>query len=150
MNIEKQVCTLDQAKKLRALGVMAPAFFMWYFDWQDEFKMKLVAYRVPGIVYHGAEKKEVNCWAYSAAELGVMIIANDDTHFPQVYYNEHSGTWESNILKREDVEGSAELMPITEAMQESEYEAETKADTLIYMLENGITTPEICAARLAE
>lgn len=140
MKIENQVCTYKQAKRLRALGINVPAYYIWWKDWRYE-QIVLRPYSSPGYSLGGAEKEKTSAWAYSVTEIGVMLpdeIKREGAllfhwsdncfgegvrlHFPNLYKPEIQGGYES--------------------------EAECRADTLIYLIENNYITAAECNERL--
>ena len=145
MKLENQVCTLEQAKRLKELGVSrinkddGESGFYWVSD-----NEVLMFHKDDGF----PSSKYIR--AFSVAELGVALIIDDDIHFTDGRYNEHLGCWESHLEKRnpDTEELETPFLLIHEARQEAETEAEARADLLIYLIENGITTSEEVNKRL--
>lgn len=123
MKIENQVCTLEQAKELNELQIDFGSL-LYHF----EGKVANMAY---GNDYYPA---------FSSAELGMMLLVEDDLHFTQTHYNEHSGGWETLVLKRPADEDIVAFDNIYTG--EGDTEAEAKCDALIWMLKNNITNKE--------
>ena len=148
MEIAEQLATREQCKKLRLLGVNAPAFFMHWLNREDQ--EVVVAYEVPGIVYHGSEKSEWNYWAYSVAELGEMIPMPQEIPVEAIYIM----TWkcDTNIEPSDKnlwkIEYGNDDISNTLCPGVGRTEAICRADMLIYLLENKIITPESCNERL--
>lgn len=83
MKIENQVCTLEQAKKLKELGIECKSLFQWrdYSMLKDNRIEPLVSYeRVT--VSHASVMQVFN--AFTVAELGVMI--GKGTHFSERHW----------------------------------------------------------------
>jgi len=123
MKIKNQVCTLEQAKELDGLQI----------DYGS-------------LLYHFEGKVVNEAWgndyfpAFSCAELGMMLLVEDDTHFTQTHYNEHLGEWQTLVLKRPEDENVVSFDNIYTG--EGDTEAEAKADALIWMIKNRITNKE--------
>ncbi len=66
MKIESQVCSLEQAKRLKELGVAQIGFFMSWFD-------KEAIYRFNEDRTENYVLNDVQCSRFTVAELGVMI-----------------------------------------------------------------------------
>lgn len=124
MKIENQVCTLEQAKELVELQI-------------DDYRSCL--YHFQGKVVNEAYGNDYYP-AYSSAELGMMLLVEDDTHFSQTSYNEHLGEWQTFIMKRPEDEEAINFDTVY--IGEGDTEAESKCDALIWMLKNGITNKE--------
>lgn len=166
MKIELQVCSLEQAKKLNQLGVpQNDAHFMWFEvsngDDEGDFEKEGVEWH-PILTqqdYRRGEHQAIgaidgelttsdgefcsckpdSCKAFTVAELGELLVIDDDDHFCSGSYNEHLGIWTADLQKRdEESERGFKLVH----QIEGETEAECRADMLIYLLENKIMTPE--------
>lgn len=125
MKQENQVCTLEQSKEL--------------FELQIDTEAPSLLYHFNGGISNEAHGNDYYA-AFSCAELGMMLLVEDDTHFTQTHYNEHAGCWETLILKRPEDEDVVAFDNIYTG--EGDTEAEAKADALIWMLKNGITNKE--------
>lgn len=123
MKIEKQVCTLEQAKELAELQI--EGFSLLYHIGGEVLNMGY------GNDYYPA---------FSCAELGMMLLIEDDTHFTSTAYNEHLGEWQTFVTKRPEDEEVTDFDILYTG--EGDTEAESKADALIWMLNNGITNKE--------
>lgn len=130
MKIEKQVCTLEQAKELFELQIDAAPFFMWHIggvtgEWIiiDTVHSNITTQDFP---------------AFTSAELGMMLLVEDDLHFTQTHYNEHFGEWQTLVLRRPKDEDVVAFDNIYTG--EGDTESESKCDALIWMLKNGITS----------
>jgi len=120
MKIENQVCTLEQAKRLKELGVEQVANLYWK---EDTDKDRLYD---PWI---GGEKYA----AFTVAELGVMIGSP---------IGEKVNSYTTDGATGSYLHGSH----ITTT--HSEHEAHIRADVLIHLLENNIITAEEVNTRL--
>lgn len=145
MKIEKQVCSLEQAKKLKQLGVAQTSIFKWCNEHQH--------YGDDGAYYTDSTYKVYNRGqfsagtnntfsAFSTAELGVML----PSFFPSFVHdelkschcrNERVDTFPLIDSGEEHEQTPAhklnkELIPI----QAASTEAEARAEMLIYLIEN--------------
>lgn len=134
MKLENQVCTLEQAKRLQQLGVDGDSINHYYtYPPNNESGYRLTMLLNP---------KEVNAInAYNCAELGVMLP--DEVSTVRRY-----GTKGIALSNSDDY---------TYWVCESEYsagyaitEAISKAEQLIYLLENNLTTAAEVNERLAK
>lgn len=119
MNINKQVTTLEQSKKLKELGIIQTGLFtfVWngaYID-VDGNKGFILLY----------QEDEIDLWdesysAFTVAELGIMlgIVTNG------ISYDDEFNVWFTNWG--------------LEFIRRFETEASAKAALLIHMLENGL------------
>lgn len=141
MNIEKQVCTLEQAKKLKLLGVNSKCMLGFieipsnglsvHAYWKDD-KYALINADIVMFCGNGEER----WYAPNVAELGVMLEMDDDKHFLDYNYNNHGGSFQCYLNKRDQRKGDG-FKNIT--IEEGDTEAECRAEMLIYLLENKIT-----------
>lgn len=116
MQLEKQVCSLELAKKLKELGVKQESHFRWY-------HASLIPWNV--VTSHGfsnEEARERSPSAFTVAELGELLGSNFETFF------------------------GGRLWYVTMAASGKQWEAETEADAranaLIYLLENKLISNE--------
>lgn len=171
MKIENQVCSLAQAKKLQELGVnyIAQAQYM-YVDYATksghEFALSrpllfgdtswlIVVSSVSEEIQRQLDDETLNACgpvypALTIAELEMALVIDNGKHFVQIFYNEHAGTWDGNLLTIEETEDSLVSMPVTDAMQEGETGADVRAEMLIYLLEHNIITAAECNESLAD
>ncbi len=126
MKIENQVVTIEQAKKLKELGVTQDTLYAFYHHWEIN-KM------VYSLMLKDSDSINESFAAPTVAELGVML--------PN-YYESHKGamddTWYCGMLEG----GDGEYFAIEKT------ESEARAAMLIYLLENHLTTPEEVNQRL--
>lgn len=119
MKLENQVCTLEQAIKLKGLGLNGHAIFHWIPEaWDDGYRLKFRP---------NTSKK---CFpAYTVAELGVMLGKN----VKEIFLHGPTGMWTQK-------QGMNPNMFITQA--------ECYANWLIHLLENKLITAEEVNTRL--
>jgi hypothetical protein len=137
MNLEKQVCTLEQAKKLKGLGVAHKSQF-------HHFKEKI------SFTAHGDDY-----WpAFSVAELGVMLPHPSSL-------NEMGGWLHNSECDTSSTDGmpwyllwefdlDKENAGFGRHIISGKTEAEARAAMLIYLLENGVITADEVNQRLAQ
>jgi hypothetical protein len=145
MKLEKQVCTLEQAKQLKKLGIAQTGLWS-YFKAQSHagFCLTDMALRHVWILTGNPYDREDILFtsAFSVAELGVMLpqtikfcktqkasIQLSRFNAFTIYYNRHSSG--SNVC-----------------MTESYNEAEARAKMLIHLLESNFITAEEVNQRL--
>ena len=124
MKIEQQVCTLEQAKKLVALGVTAEPLYWHVIDIDPLTPMDIIQ-KWQHSNFDQCEKYP----AYTVAELGVMLPPMFRTYHERnkgMWYCEYKGHWTEDFKT----------------------EAEARAAMLIYLLGNHLTTPEEVNQRL--
>lgn len=122
MKLESQVCSLELAKKLKALGV----------------KQKSYAYWIEGKLLAIGEENPATYWsvpyisAFTVAELGEMLprtIRKGQTYYaPTIWFGE-----QTTYINYDNREGS-KLNPIAGS------EADARAKMLCYLLENKLVT----------
>lgn len=132
MKIEKQVCTLEQAKELFELQIDAVPFFMWHIGGVTG------EWIIIDTQHSNITSEDFS--AFTSAELGMMLLVEDDDHFTSTAYNEHLGEWQTFVCKRPEDEDATDFDNLY--IGEGDTEAEAKADALIWMLKNNITNKE--------
>lgn len=159
MNIENQVCTLEQAKKLKACGINTDMpHFSWYENCRSEW-VNGVRVQTSGVgetmqtKANAAEFGDSDSIfpAFTVAELGVML-PDDGEGCGDWYTNRDAGCYKGN-----DIDGFScwhfmdSKSPITiEGSKVFPTEAEARAALLIYMLKKNILTPEEANQRLSQ
>lgn len=131
MNLERQVCSLPLAQRLKELGVKQESLFFWKdFGERDGFG---VEHR-----YHCTADNMVNGYsAFTVAELGEMlprsVVGKDGKRHPKEYrgVNAHG---QHIVSYHEDFEPPLETVF-------ADTEADARAKMLIYLLENNLITP---------
>ena len=117
MNLERQVCSLDLAKRLKELGVKQESYFAWCdCDLDGEFR----------IVNFETADGERRISAFSAAELGEMLPQN---HVRSIFYVR---TWFVELFPP-----NAPLAPAEKRIV-ADTEANARARMLMYLLENDL------------
>ena len=142
MNIEKQVCTIEQSKRLSEFGITAKALFYWreYLDesvseWQtalllnDKTDDNCIKYALADSSYP----------AFTVAELGVMI---PEWHFTYSRLEGYAS------YKNED--GEFSVADGTVNGQNYDTEAECRAALVIYLIENNTLSIQTCNSRLLQ
>lgn len=146
MKIENQVCTLEQAKKLKTLGINQDAAYLCFLEnsagkyildtVEGNFNSHCIDYEIS--VHPGgfeASFIEQVIAAFTVAELGVML--------PSETHTQRTGSEDSEYDNWEwvdDGNGNANGLYNTEV--------EARAAMLIYLLENNLTTAEEVNQRL--
>lgn len=117
MQIEKQVCSLELAKRLRELGVKQESHFFWVREFRDDLP--------PFKIQNGRRVDSTDDYsAFTVAELGEMLP--------------HGTT----IGKTEDGDFFITYAVVTtEHAERSETEADARGKMLVYLLEQKLITP---------
>lgn len=147
--LEQQVCSLELAKKLEKLGVNKESIFQYRIDWiagdggMEKEKVSIVFkqnYETKGTNENGQTQGSYLVSAFTVAELGEMFNIQGIDSFESHCLNAHG--WSCNC-------GFSPSKARVAGMDKSihtEYgdtEADARAKTLIYLLENNlITTPK--------
>lgn len=154
MKIENQVCTLEQAKRFRELGIRGSEF-----KWK-EFQNKKTKEVVIGWTFGGVgEWQSLKSYtvigdypAFTVAELGIMLPTNC-----QSFYNHHHNHWVCEMVEPWDEEDEPNATPyvfegwkLTAIINDEEMQTESQARAamLICLLENNLTTVEEVKKRL--
>lgn len=154
MELSKQVCSLEQAKKLKELGVNADSLFYHVTNenWPNGKHEDIIH-----INFHGTYKA-IGCTFYPAftvAELGVMMPTDEDG--VGEYYSMKDFGFLIGSGNKHDVDGFSvsEAFPVNRLYQIPEglngvflTEAQARAGLLIHLLQNGKVTSSDCNARL--
>lgn len=140
MKIEKQVCTLQQAKILKELGAPQETFFSWYggFDGSEiEPHVDLTDQRNYDVGVNGYYGHPDNMYAaYTVAELGAMLDKNiscisfDGFRYTYSFINKHL---------------PIEKQYIAQPAFHFDTEAQARAALLIYLLRENIVLDSIVA-----
>ena len=121
MKLEQQVCTLEQAKKLKELGVEQKVLYQWKVN-----DVQTVVIDTPMAMWIERYVPPVGNAFYAAftvAELWVMLPPMFRT-----YHERNKGMWYCKYKGHRT--------------EDFKTEAEARAAMLIYLLENSLTTPE--------
>ena len=141
MKIENQVCTLKQAKKLKALGVAQESFMYWeeLHPVKDCATERLqVHFNTGHPISNGVVKDQYS--AYTVAELGEM--------FPLTFIYEDDKCFASSekfCLSHKWITGICTVASPNKSIEAKKYfadhfEAHARAQNIIYLLEKGIVT----------
>lgn len=158
MKISEQCCILEQAKKLKELGVCQRPALFYYYEFIENGKttypvLPFLNYEfarlTPNTSLLRALEGESNNDIYPAfavAELGVMLpvkIRLNRADYTLRINLEKSGIWH---LKYRTLARGGQMVPLRE--YHSDNEASVRATMLIWLLENGHVTAEDCNTRL--
>jgi hypothetical protein len=157
MKLEQQVCTLEQAKKLRELGVDAKSYFNWV-NHSTHARFSGYEWSVfnPQRIRDADEIVEVIS-AFTVAELGVMlpmIVSNAEDDFFLCMFKGNKGWLVEYHTNKKDaaVNSEGELdRPrgyLFNTYRRSYNLAEAMAEWLIVLLESKLITAEDCNKRL--
>lgn len=141
MELKDQVCTLEQAKRLKELQIKADAQFywrgehVWHFnevtDWPNQEQLH-------NLIASGDEAHHIYP-AYTASELGEMLPCESGLIFWDVMYNDHIGEWHCRI--HDLVKELKKEKEVIAHEAEGDTMAEAMAEALIHCLENKLVTP---------
>lgn len=159
MKLENQVCTLEQAKKLKEMGVSPDSYFCYsgpkdtFYQGEGAPPIKLI--RTLGLYGFYSEYNYYS--AYTVAELGVMLPMDGDG-IGEYYTLQDTGFLFNNDASGGDNKGFSIVPAYPESNDVDTWpnvcnavfktEAEARAAMLIYLLENNHTTPEGVNERL--
>ena len=141
MKLEHQVCTLEQSKRLKELGIeQFKGLFRWCCFCPDPTGESYFYEPVFGDGLDTGITGEFIADAFTVAELGVMLPQSPTDNINYSWY--HRNCWKGHSV------GYAfhGIEPIERGWFETE--AEARADLLIHLLESGLTTAADCNARL--
>jgi hypothetical protein len=161
MKIEDQVCALEQAKKLKELGIEQNSIFYFsnFFDIRQPEEYRICRREESGIFHdrggsfesfhfsHHKSRIETTYSAFAVAELGQLLIIGDDTYFIDYAYNEHFGQFQCFCRKRDERCSNGFRIIYT---TDGDTEAECRADMLMLLLAVRIINAEGCNKRLSE
>ena len=134
MKMETQVCTFEQAKKLKELGITQTALFSHLFEndgtciatgQTKSIQLDLMASLQKGAIYY--------CSAFTVAELCAMLLCD------AAEKSGYNTKWSK---------GKFQILYQGEAVKEFTNQAEALAYLLILLIEKGFTMPEMCNDRL--
>lgn len=148
MNIENQVCTLQQARKLSELGIeQRRGIFEWCCFMPDPLGEKY--FYAPVYIQEDLEKN-LHEWvasAWTAAELGTLLPDLLETEFQyELVCIKEDDCWLCRYVRNNNLcDWHPKVMPIG-----SDTEAKARAAMLISLLEKKLATAEDCNNRLNE
>lgn len=131
MELQKQVCTLEQAKKLFQLGIMQES----YFYWADTIDCPQF-----GITHGHFFLSDSEYSAYNLSELGIML-PNEIRGHSLYHVLGHCNNGHISGYSKDGRDYWIMCGPFKP-------EAKARASLLIYLLENGYTTAEEINQRL--
>jgi hypothetical protein len=131
MKLQSQVCTLEQSKRLKELGIIQESYLYHYFF--DNVPRNLSG---QWKLHHEYHKNFEHYSAFTVAELGVMLSTTDNIH------------WSSRIMTDKISYCHVELY--NDAWGAYENEAKGRAELLIHLLNNNVLTPEEVNTRLIQ
>lgn len=144
MKLENQVCTFEQAKRLKELGVKQESIWFWE-EMRHPVPQGCATKRLQlyADVGHAISRSavEANYSAFSATELGAMIPCNPSSSVNYSYY--HRYNWRGHSIGYT----ALGLLPIEREWFKIEVEA--RADLLIHLLENSTIVAEEVNQRLS-
>jgi hypothetical protein len=152
MKLQSQVCTLEQAKRLKELGIIQQSYFAHFCPCETGLKWLSNSESFVGVkaerktYYHTTKKDEESLIeqhiysAFNVAELGVMLPNELDLSDGNYFF-----TKKGLLHTYEEVTGV-----ILKEWQGTELEAIRRAEILIDLLENNLTTPEEVNTRLIQ
>jgi hypothetical protein len=130
MRIEQQVCSYEQAIRLRELGIEQKAYF-WYFHPIGTTMRVVWPYSSPGHVLNGCEQRSCNVAAFNCAELGNIL---------------------KHHVERISFQGLSNYLIYEKGLDTIFYsqptEAEARATLLIFFIEKGFITSDEVNQRL--
>jgi hypothetical protein len=125
MTLEQQVCSLELAKRLKELGVKQESLFHWDPIWGvsdvEEWQL-LKRVDIPSLY---AKTPDENYSAFTVAEFGEMLPMMEE-NWQNARYKD--GKW--------FITNYVNTIPAAEA----DTEADARATTLVYLLENKLST----------
>jgi hypothetical protein len=131
MKIENQVCSLEQAKRLKELGIIQESYLYHYFfnnvprNLSGQWKL-----------HHEYHKNFEHYSAFNVAELGVMLSTT-------------AWEWASKIMTSDKIP-YCHIELYNDAWGAYENEAKGRAELLIHLLKNNVLTPEEVNTRLIQ
>lgn len=175
MNLENQVCSLEQSKKLKKLGIVQDANFFWGKD-LSKSKTKMVLYSKNDILLNMAlidryiiPPININVWikekklfaAYTVAELGVMLPEyypswrfthrqTDTYHNQKLSSSKKDVRWISTVIIKDKVKDGKTVTTANEFDRYEDTEAKSRARLLISLLEVGVIKASEVNKRLVE
>lgn len=149
MKIEDQVCSLQQSRKLKELGVVQEGQFFWGND-LTKSKPKMILHSKSDVLMNMAiidkyiiPKVNIKHWlkekkflvAFSVAELGVML----PEHYPSWRFTfKKRLKWITTVILKDNVKDGKTIKTANEFDRYEETEAQSRATLLIALLENEV------------
>lgn len=120
--IEKQVCSIDLAKRLDDLGVKKKSLFVWEYYNDGCYGIKFIPYALAKPLPEGCNQYS----AFTVRDLGVLLPAKLQRHLSCVKLDNF---WEI-------------AYGLNEKIFADKNEADARAKMLIHLIENNLTTIE--------
>lgn len=139
MKIENQVCTIEQAKKLKELGIRQESFFAWIDEGQ------LLSRHSPNLPLMNIATSFTA--AFTVAELSEML----PDYYPSWRFEVTTGgpkKWVATVICSPKPPGIDDIHTASEFDRHGDTQAEALATLLIALLETGTVTPEQINQRL--
>ncbi len=130
MKIENQVCTLEQAKRLKELGISQAGYF--FINPKGETVEQWMIDVAPPVV----------CSAYTVGELGIMLPEFNNT--VRIFSDYH------NAFSFCGYNEKGRIIPLECLEKYASTEAQKRAEMLIYLLETKVITAEEVNQRLLQ
>lgn len=142
MELIDQVCSLEQAKRLKELGVIGNTGNCLFFHLDlPETKYRRASIFIADRRLMESVTDPGEHWAaFTASELGEMLPCESGIIYWEVAYNDHLGCWNCIIRDLVKWKGGKNIPPIAYE-SEGDTMAECMADALIHCLENKLVTP---------
>jgi hypothetical protein len=163
MKLEDQVCTLEQAKRLKELGVRQDASYAAWLKNNCQEETEFLCWPVisPGVSHKGYSSPAKGCLegfsAFTVAELGVMmparVMSGGDDYFPQIHKGRRGWYIQYQTNKKDVVVNADGDIDRPRGYLYNTYRvaynmAEAYASYLILLLENNVITPAEVNERL--
>jgi hypothetical protein len=136
MKLEHQVCAIEQAIEFNKYGILAESLWTWCFNHYDHSWSLRLTKETEQLLAYGIIHE--CCFAYSCAELGVMLPEN--IHYGK--RNDNRNTHISYLKLDRRINCYKFLYPHVISGNIKEHEAHAKADLLINLREQKIIKPE--------
>lgn len=137
MKIENQVCSLEQAKKLKEIGINQ-RFANYFWDESDKQLYRCI----------DGSASDICCFAaFTSAELGELLPDLLETHLQyELVCIKEDDCWLCRYVRNNDL---TDCHPKQIGVG-SDTEAKARAAILISIIENELITPEDCNERLQD
>jgi len=161
MQLENQVCSLEQSKKLKQLGVVQQdANFYWGKDLTKGTKSKMILHSKSDVLLNMAfidkytlPKIKLSIWikeknliaAFTVAELGIML----PEYYPSWRFTfKKSKRWVSTVITKDKVKDGNTVTTVNEFDRYADTEAQARAIILIDLLKNEVISVKDVNKRL--
>ena len=161
MQLEKQICSLEQSKKLKELGVIQQdANFYWGKDLTKGTKSKMILHSNSDVLLNMAfidkytlPKIKLSIWikeknliaAFTVAELGIML----PEYYPSWRFTfKKAKKWLSTVIIKDKVKDGKTVTTANEFDRYADTEAQARAIILIDLLKNEVISVKDVNKRL--